>query len=142
MQPSTIKVFLVNGSPRGLRTADISDWTGKAIACPRSQLKDLLSRDEIKNPGVYVLSGVDAESSDAVIYIDEAEEVGKRLRSHRDKDFWNSSIVFISKDENLTKAHIKFLEGELIDRAQKLAGQSSLTHRLAIAIYLSRIRRR
>lgn len=34
------------------------------------------------------------------------------------KDFWNETIVFISKDENLNKAHIKYLENRLHDIAK------------------------
>ena len=117
MQPSTIKIFLVNGSPTGLRTAEISNWSGKAIACSRNQLRDLLQREECSNPGVYVLSGIDAETGDDVVYVGEAEQVGKRIQSHKEKDYWNSSVFFVSKDENLTKAHVRYLEGKLISKA-------------------------
>ena len=44
-----------------------------------------------------------------------------RLKLHKAKEFWISAIVFVSKDENLTKAHIKYLEGRLILEAQKVA---------------------
>jgi hypothetical protein len=36
-----------------------------------------------------------------------------------DKDFWNQAIYFVSKDENLTKAHIRYLEGRLIELSRK-----------------------
>jgi hypothetical protein len=121
VQSTTIKLFLVDGSPKGLRTAEISNWTGKAIACPRNQLSQPLSRTECNNPGVYILCGVDAESGESVVYVGEAEEVGKRIRSHKEKDFWNKSVFFVSKDENLTKGHIKYLEGKLIEKALQVA---------------------
>ena len=35
MQSATIKIFLVFGDPKRLRTAEISNWTGKAVAAPR-----------------------------------------------------------------------------------------------------------
>jgi hypothetical protein len=38
------------------------------------------------------------------------------------KDFWNEAIIFISKDENLNKAHVKFLENRLYEMA-KSAGR-------------------
>ncbi|WP_263080046.1 hypothetical protein [Endozoicomonas sp. Mp262] len=50
MQPTTIKLFLVKGSPTGLRTAEIPNWTGKAIAGPRSDLDDFLDREELRSP--------------------------------------------------------------------------------------------
>jgi hypothetical protein len=38
----------------------------------------------------------------------------KRLKQHRERDDWSQVTVFVSKDENLTKAHIRYLEGALI----------------------------
>ncbi|MTI12112.1 GIY-YIG nuclease family protein [Sansalvadorimonas verongulae] len=120
MQPATIKLFLVNGSPTGLRTAEISNWSGKAIASPRSQLDELLKRPELQSPGVYMLSGMDAESGEPMIYIGEAEIVANRLRQHArndEKDYWTHTYVFVSKDENLTKSHIRYIEGKMIQKA-------------------------
>jgi hypothetical protein len=62
MQPATIKLFLTDGEPTGIRTAEISNWTGKAIAGPRSRLDEIRQRDELVSPGVYFLTGVDAET--------------------------------------------------------------------------------
>ncbi len=120
MQPATIKIFLTHGVPDELRTAEISNWTGKAIACPRNKLKDLLAREEITSPGIYFLIGTDPETGNHALYIGEAESVGKRVKGHSDKDYWVNVVVFVSKDENLTKAHIKFLEGKLIERANEI----------------------
>ncbi len=117
MQPATIRLFLAHGEPNGLRTAEISNWTGKAIACPRNKLTELFAREEIKKAGVYCLTGTDPDSGDPALYIGEAESVGKRLKGHSDKDFWINVVTFVSKDENLTKAHVKYLEGKLIERA-------------------------
>lgn len=125
MQAATIRIFLAHGIPDGLRTAEISNWTGKAIACPRSHLRDLLSRDEITRPGIYLLTGADPDTGAPAIYVGEAEKVGQRLKSHSDKDYWVNVIVFVSKDENLTKAHVKYLEGKLICRAEDV-GKASL----------------
>lgn len=117
MQAATIKIFLVHGSPSGLRTAELSNWSGKAIAAPRTEISELLKRKELGSPGFYFLTGVDPESGDRVIYIGEAENVSNRLKNHATKDFWNAATVFVSKDENLTKAHIRYIEGALIERA-------------------------
>ena len=117
MQPATIKLFLVHGSPNGLRTAELSNWSGKAIAAPRTEITDLIKREELSSPGFYLLTGVDPESGERALYIGEAENVANRLKGHASKDFWNSATVFVSKDENLTKAHIRYLEGILIEKA-------------------------
>ncbi len=117
MDAATIKIFLVHGSPKGLRTAELSNWSGKAVAAPRNELAALLKRAELSNPGVYFLSGVDSDSGDNAIYIGEAENVANRLKSHSATDYWNAVTVFVSKDENLTKSHIRYLEGKLIRHA-------------------------
>ena len=117
MQAATIKLFLVHGRPNGLRTAELSNWSGKAIAAPRTEIGELLKREELLSPGFYLLTGVDSDSGEPAIYIGEAENVANRLKGHASKDFWNAVTVFVSKDENLTKAHIRYLEGALIERA-------------------------
>jgi hypothetical protein len=117
MPSATIRLFLVHGDAKRLRTAELSNWTGKAIAGPRSEFDSVLARDEALKSGVYFLTGVDSESGKTAVYIGEAESIRDRLRSHLDKDFWNHVVFFISKDENLTKAHIRYLEGRLIEQA-------------------------
>ena len=116
-QAATIKLFLVHGSPNGLRTAELSNWSGKAIATPRTEIPDLLKREELRNTGFYLLTGVSSETGEKAIYIGEAENVSNRLKNHASKDFWNAVTVFVSKDDNLTKAHIRYLEGKLIELA-------------------------
>lgn len=114
LQAATIKIFLAHGSPTGLRTAEISNWSGKAITDPRTEFSSLLKRDELTSPGIYFLTGVDPDSGDEAIYIGEAEKVADRIKGHASKDFWNSLVVFVSKDENLTKAHPRYLGGKFI----------------------------
>jgi len=120
MKAVTIKVFLPHGDAKLLRTAEISNWTGKAIAAPRSQFEGLLAREELLKPGIYLLTGSDPDSGDPMAYIGEAEVIKDRIKSHTHKDFWIQVIVFVSKDENLTKAHIRYLEGRLIEAANAL----------------------
>jgi len=116
--PLSIKLFLPKGNPELLRTAEISNWSGKAIACSRAELADFNDRQEATRPGVYILIGTDSDSGDSAVYIGEAEELRKRLKQHlTSKDYWVQVIAFVSKDENLTKAHVKYLEGKLIDKA-------------------------
>lgn len=114
-EPLSIKIFLAKGSASSLRTAEISNWSGKAIACSRAELDELAKRDEAIRPGVYFLIGNDVDTGEPSVYVGEAEEVAKRLKQHISKEFWNQVVAFVSKDENLTKAHIKYLEGKLIE---------------------------
>ena len=114
----TIKIFLIDGDPNGRMSCELSNWTGKAYKIPRIKIKDCSDRDDLVSTGVYLLFGKDEEGKDQV-YIGEAESILKRLNQHvSQKDFWNETIVFISKDENLNKAHIKYLENRLHDIAK------------------------
>ena len=121
MPSATIKIFLVHGDPKRLRTAEISNWIGKAVAGPRSEFEDVISREEAEGSGIYFLTGSDPESGKPSIYVGEAECIRDRLKSHLQKDFWNQVSFFVSKDENLTKAHIRYLEGKLIEQARKVS---------------------
>jgi predicted GIY-YIG superfamily endonuclease len=130
-EPISITIFLPYGNPNGLRIADISNWTGRAIAAPRTDLKDLLDRSELKEAGIYFLTGIDSKSGKQKIYIGEAENVLSRIKGHANKDFWTNITIFVSKDTSLNKAHIKYLERKLIERARQnketLVENSNLT---------------
>ena len=118
MPTATLKIFLVFGDPKRLRTAELSNWTGKAVAGPRSEFSSVLEREESQNPGVYFLTGIDPDTNQNAIYIGEAECIRGRIKNHLSKDFWNNIVFFITKDENLTKAHIRYIEGRLIEIAK------------------------
>lgn len=151
MTAVTIKLFLPRGDAKSLRTAEISNWTGKAIAAPRTELDELLAREELAKAGVYILTGSDPLTNAPRAYIGEAEVIRERLKQHKSKEFWVSAIVFVSKDENLTKAHVRYLEGGLLNEAtqvgrftleQNQAGGSKLpeSDREDMEVFLSRIR--
>jgi hypothetical protein len=124
MAGKQLRLFLVDGSPGGLSTAEIMNWTGHVVSGPRSDIGQLLQRDEVHRTGVYVLLGDDAEAPGGVaIYVGEGDEVATRLRQHArgeeqgGKDFWDRVIVITSKDANLTKAHARYLESRMIATA-------------------------
>lgn len=114
----TIKIFLIDGEPNGRMSCELSNWSGKAYKIPRIKIKDCNDRIDLSSTGVYLLFGKDDVGKEQV-YIGEAESILKRLNQQlNQKDFWNEAIVFISKDENLNKAHIKYLENRLHDIAK------------------------
>lgn len=114
----TIKIFLIDGEPNGRMSCELSNWSGKAYKIPRIKIKDCSDREDLTSTGVYLLFGKDDTGKDQV-YIGEAESILKRLNQQlTQKDFWNEAIVFISKDENLNKAHIKYLENRLHEIAK------------------------
>ena len=125
MTSATIKLFLPHGDAKRLRVGEVSNWTGKALAAPRTELSDFFLSDEAESAGIYFLFGSDPENGEALAYIGEAEVIRDRLKQHKAKDFWNAVVIFVSKDENLTKAHIRYLENRLLQEA-KQAGRYRL----------------
>jgi hypothetical protein len=148
MNSATIKLFLPRGDAKSLRTVEISNWSGKAIAAPRTELDELLQREELDKAGVYILSGTDLQSGRPSAYIGESEVSRERLKQQKTKD-WISAIVFVGKD--LTKAHVRYIEYRLLSEAaqvgrctleQNKAGGSNLpeSDRHDMEVFLSHIR--
>ena len=112
----SIRIFLADGTPEGVRTVDKSNWTGRGIVCPRSRFQEAKTRFEFNRTGVYMLVGPSDEAVDfPSVYIGECDPLRNRLEQHfKTKDFWTHAIAFVSKDENLNKAHVQFLESKLV----------------------------
>ncbi|SHO48706.1 GIY-YIG nuclease family protein [Anaerocolumna xylanovorans] len=124
----SIRLFLIEGIPDGRWMCELSNWTGKAYKIPRTYVKSSCDRQELKNTGIYFLFGKDDESGIDQVYIGEAENIYSRLMQHlSEKDFWNECVVFISKDNNLNKAHVKYLENKIYTLAKE-AGRYKLTN--------------
>ena len=118
---TVIRLFLIDGDAQGLRTAEVMNWTGQLVVGPRSLLKNLGQRPESRKTGIYILVGRDPEDfTSTVVYVGESDNVYDRLTSHNSdpkKDFWESTILVTSKDENLTKTDVRYLESRLIGTA-------------------------
>ncbi len=100
--------------------------TTQAMAFRRTHLAsaETAFRETLHRPGVYVLLGADdAEINGKAAYIGESEGVYRRLAYHASpqgkKGFWEDTIVLVSKDENLTKSHARYVESQLIREAQR-----------------------
>ncbi|MEK6667691.1 MAG: GIY-YIG nuclease family protein [Pseudomonadota bacterium] len=114
----SIRIYLADTDVNGIRHAEIVNWTGQALAFPRNRVTDLKSWPEVRRQGVYFLIGQDDQSGQEAAYIGEAEVVVERIIQHvSQKEFWSECIAFTSKDENLTKSHIKYLESKLVAAA-------------------------
>jgi hypothetical protein len=116
MPGRSVRLFLIDGTPQGMRTAEVGNWTGLALVCPRTELARLSSRPEVRRTGVYLLIGPsESLASGLAVYVGESDEIWSRLTNHDvNKDFWTWVVFFVSKDDNLTKAHVRWLEAALI----------------------------
>ena len=108
------------GNPNGRWKCELSNWTGVAYKIPRNLVKTSDDRPELSSPGVYFLFGENEITDKPLVYIGEAENILNRLKQHLDKkDNWYEAIAFISKDNNLNKAHIKYLENQFYSIAKE-----------------------
>lgn len=122
----SVRLFLADGTPGGLLTAEIMNRNGHVVAVSRSDLGALLKRPEAIRTGIYILLGDDPDSmGGSLAYIGEGDDVSKRRYQHSrsqeqgGKDFWERAILLTSKEANLTKAHARYLESRLISLALK-----------------------
>jgi hypothetical protein len=104
----TLKIFVMGKEPRSLKSVELVNWTGLAYLGRREHLAQARKRDELNEPAVYLLLSDGAEDSGAIdIYVGETDNFAERLNSHaQTKPWWSQFIVFVSKDKNLTKAHV------------------------------------
>lgn len=120
MNGKQVRLFLVDGTVGGLMTAEILNWTGHMLRARRKDLGRIKTREESQRTGVYILFGTNDEGEPAA-YIGEGDSVVKRLENHNaQKDFWEDVVIITSKDMNLTKAHVRYLESELIKLAKSI----------------------
>ena len=76
-----------------------------------------LGRDRLAGSGINFPFGNGPECQRPMAYIGQVQCPAEQVKSHRDKDFWNQTVVSVSKEENRTKSHTRFLEGEVAGAA-------------------------
>ncbi len=116
----SVRIFVPSGEPDGLRTVEKSNWIGCGVVFPRSEFAQARQRDELKRAGVYMLWGPGESGQLPRLYVGEGEVVLPRLDQHaKSKGFWTRAVVFTSKDQNLNKAHVQYLESRLVALANE-----------------------
>lgn len=115
----TIQLFLVDGTPNGLRRATIHGWTGQLLVANNAKLSDLADRPEAERTGVYILFGPDPLLNGRTrAYIGAATSVSKRIKqSAAERAFWETAISVTTSDDDLSEGHAKYLEARLIELA-------------------------
>ncbi|MCE9589090.1 MAG: GIY-YIG nuclease family protein [Planctomycetes bacterium] len=123
----TIRLYLIDGTPGGPITAEIINWTGRVVLVPRAQLHEMAQRDELQRTGVYLLIGPDTAGEGERVYVGEADLIFDRLKQpdHQGREFWTRAIAISSADQNVTKAHARYLEHRLHELTQ-IAGRAVL----------------
>jgi hypothetical protein len=125
-RPFSIRMFVPDGDPDGLRIVEKSNWTGVGVVFNRTNYKEVAGRSEFNKTGVYVLVGSSEGSVLPTIYVGEGDPVKDRLNQHYSKkDFWEWAVFFVTKDNSLNKAHVQHLESRLLSLA-RIAKQSNI----------------
>lgn len=115
----SIRLYLQDGTVSGLKFGEVVNQTIQSISCSRKRIGELAEVPEAQKPGVYFLFERTEGKQKPMAYIGEAENVFVRLQDHlKKKDFWNEVVFFVSKDDNLTKSHVKYLESRILELAQ------------------------
>lgn len=115
----TVTTYLVDGDPNGAQYSFISNKICQMFVVPRSSLSYLNKQDKLQKPAFYILIGED-ESIKPQAYIGETENFRERVKDHDNKKaFWQKALVFVSKDENMTKVDVQYLEHRAIAEAKK-----------------------
>lgn len=121
-RPYTIRVFVPDGDPDGVKVVNLLNWTGVGVAFPRSAWPKVSARPEFGQAGVYILTGFDEGMEDELptVYVGQGDEIRTRIDSHYvNKDFWDWGYGFVSSSNALNRAHITWLEYALLRKARE-----------------------
>jgi hypothetical protein len=115
----SVRLFMPHGDPDGLRIIDQPNWSGVGVAFPRGAYKDVSKRKEFERTGIYILVGPGPDGGALPsLYIGQSDRIQTRLDSHhKNKDFWEWAVFFVSKDNALNVAAAQYIESRLIERA-------------------------
>ena len=117
-RPYWVRIFVTEGDPDRVRIVEKSDWTGNGLVFPRSLLPRVRGRPDLGRAGFYLLTGPGEHSQLPRVYVGEGDSVLQRIEQHaRSKEFWTHAVVFTSKDQNLNKAHVQYLEARVVELA-------------------------
>ena len=118
-RPFSIRIFVPDGDPDGLRLVEKSNWTGVGVVFNRTNYKQVVTRPEFDRTGTYVLIGTSEDSALPTVYVGEGDPVKDRLNQHYSKkDFWDWAVFFVTKDNSLNKAHVQRMECRLVELAR------------------------
>ena len=115
----SLELYFIDGKPEGMQTAEVFNWTGHVLMTPRTRIAEALKRKEAQYTGIYLLLG--EKDSEALAYIGESENIADRIKNHdQGKDWWTKAVVVTTGANNLHKAHVKYLESRLVERAREI----------------------
>ncbi len=126
--PFAIEIFYPDGDPENMRVVNKMGWTGIVFYIDKNYWANAKAEysTELKNPGIYVLSGREERFEDnddlQTIYIGHTGNLATRIEQHTKDlrmDFFQS-VVCVTGGEGFTTAHFQWMESHLIKRAREI----------------------
>lgn len=108
-----VKIFITGQDPRSLRTVELDNWTGVAITGQPEFFKKALEQEVLARSCVYLLIKSGADDDLPEIYVGESDDFSQRYTNGKFPIEFDTFLIFTSKDDNLTRAHVKWLEEKL-----------------------------
>lgn len=110
----TIRIFLPNGNPRGIRKVERSSNSNiRLFDIPRSELGAFCQMSEAAEMGIYFLLGSHQ------LYIGQTSDLGARLKTHdKAKPFWQRAFAVVLNNDFRTLDHLYYLEKTAIEQAK------------------------
>lgn len=124
-----IKLFITGDDPRSLRTVELDNWWGMAVMGRRSYFKKALAREELSRSCIYLLIRSAGSDDLPEVYVGESDDFVQRYATSPFPIPFDSFVVFTNKDDNLTRAHVKWLEREVWELLSRAEGRVQLANR-------------
>ncbi|SHF41765.1 GIY-YIG nuclease family protein, partial [Caloramator proteoclasticus] len=124
----SLNLFLMDGTPNGIKKCTLANWTGVAYKIPRTKLDELKGRNDLSQSGVYFLFGTSDQTDENIVYIGQAgirkngEGLLSRLIEHKrnpDKDYWTEAVVFTTSNNSFGPTEISYLENRFCTLAKE-----------------------
>ena len=77
--PFSLRIFVADGDPDGLRVVERSNWIGKALMFPRALLPQGEAARRAGQTGVYLLLGPREDGEGEMLYVGEGDPIRPRL---------------------------------------------------------------
>lgn len=107
-------IFSEDDSPRSIKHAQIDNWSGQAVSCPRSRLAELQKMKEVQRPAVYFLLAKNDNDEKNVVYVGKTANFSVRINDHKYmKNWWNEVIVFTNMSDEFRETEVEYLECRL-----------------------------
>ena len=123
----SVRIFLQDGCAGGVKVVSRSQWSGRGLVIPRPALAAELGRAELKDPGIYLLTGTAVAEGQPALCIGAADPVCDGLAQYcTEEQCWSNAIIFTCKDNRLSFAQCRFIASRLQQLARS-ADQPALS---------------